>query len=216
MTQPMDMRCEITPQGQIDAASGEFWVTNPFDMLSGMHNFSAYESNKFLLNRPDGSFIDLSFESRTDLDSDSRSAIAADFDRDGDLDLLIGNVGGGPLRLFQNRIPKNHHRVRLELRLAGSGRPAIGAHVVAELGDQQLTRDFFPVNGFMGQSPAELILGVGDATRIQRLTVRWPDGSVSEFADLPVDAGITIVQGDDSPIVRKSGWRPSLPLTATE
>lgn len=33
MSQPMDMACEIEPQGEIDAESGEFWVNNPFEML---------------------------------------------------------------------------------------------------------------------------------------------------------------------------------------
>ena len=138
----MNMKCTIKPQGEIDQKSGEFWVENPFEMLSGKHNFSAYEANKLLLNRPNRPFVDLSFESTTNIDSDSRSVIAADFDRDGDLDLLVGSVGGGALRLFQNQMPLGH-RVRIDLIGRKSNRKGIGAQVIATIGEQTLTRDVF-------------------------------------------------------------------------
>ncbi len=209
MSQPMDMKCQIEPQGDIDSSSGEFWVNNPFEMLSGKHNFSAYEQNKFFLNRPRQPFVDLSFESGTNIDSDSRSAIAADFDRDGDLDLLVGSVGGGPIRLFQNRILTNNHRVRIDLQGTVSNRQGIGARVVAEVSGRLITRDVFPTNGFMGQSPAELILGVGQAERIDRLTVRWPTGQEDVFTDLPVEAVISIVEGEAGHTVHSQEWMPA-------
>ncbi len=209
MTQPLDMQCTIEPQGEIDRSSGEFWVKNPFEMLSGEHNFSAYESNKFLLNRRGEPFVDLSYESGADIDSDSRSAIVGDFDRDGDLDLLVASVGGGAIRLFQNRIPRVNHRVRIDLRGTQSNRQGIGARVVAEVGEQRITRDLFPTNGFMGQSPAELILGVGKATKIDRLTVRWPTGQEQVFADVPVDKVVGIVEGEAEFTVRENTWLPT-------
>jgi hypothetical protein len=64
-------------------------------------------------------------------------------------------------------------------------------------GPKTITRDLFPANGFMGQSPAELVVGVGSATTIDRLTIRWPNGESQELADLPVDQVIQIVEGQD-------------------
>ena len=75
MTQPQNRKCSIEPQGEIDHAAGEFWVKNPFEMVSGEHNLSAYEQNKFLLNRDGKPFVDLSYESGANIDSDSRSAL---------------------------------------------------------------------------------------------------------------------------------------------
>ena len=208
MSQPLDMSCSIEPKGEIDRSSGEFWVENPFDMLGGGHNFSAYESNKFLLNRKGEPFLDLSYESGADIDSDSRSAIVGDFDRDGDLDLLVASVGGGAIRIFQNRIPRLNHRVRIDLRGTKSNRQAIGARVIAEVRGQRITRDVFPTNGFMGQSPAEVIMGVGGAEQIDKLTVRWPTGEVVEFRDLPVDKVINIREGQAEFSIQESTWVP--------
>lgn len=208
MSQPDDMNCQLAPQGAIDSESGEFWVANPFDMLSGKHNFSAYEPNRFLLNRRNSTFVDLSFESSVNLDSDSRSAIASDFDRDGDVDLLVSSVGGGPIRLFQNRIPRIHNRVRIDLQGTESNRQAIGARIVAKIGSETITRDIFPTNGFMGQAPCELVLGVGAASKIDELTIRWPTGQRSQFSDVPVAKVIQVVEGEQSYKISSDRWRP--------
>lgn len=207
----MNMRCSIEPKGEIDQKSGEFWVKNPFEMLNGNHNFSAYESNKFFLNRRDGKFVDLSFESGADIDSDSRSVISADFDRDGDQDILVASVGGGPLRLFRNDIPSDHHRLRVDLVGVESNRFGIGAQLTATIGDETITRDIFPVNGFMGQSPVECIVGVGAASQIDRLEIRWPTGKTQTFNSVPVDCVIQITENSEEFSVQSDDWLPAFP-----
>ena len=194
----MNMNCQIRPQGEIDAQAGEFWVNNPFEMLSGEHNFSAYEQNKFLLNREGSSFVDLSHESTANLDSDSRSAIAADFDRDGDLDLLVGSVGGGALRLFQNRIPVRNRSLRVELHGTQSHPSGFGARVTALIGKRQVVRDVFPSNGFMGHSPGELIFGCGEADTIDELVVRWPSGQQDRIERVGTGGSIVVVEGQSA------------------
>jgi hypothetical protein len=101
--------------GKIDKEAGEFWVSNPFELPAGHHNLSAYERNCVFLNVNGESFLDASFASTMDLDSDSRSAIVADFNHDGANDLLVANVGGGILRLFENNASEGAHWVRLNL-----------------------------------------------------------------------------------------------------
>jgi hypothetical protein len=116
---------------------------------------------------------------------------------DGMIDLLVGSVGGGPLRLFLNRIPASGHRVKCELQGTTSNRLAIGARVVLRCGSTAITRDLFPANGFMGQNPTELWIGVGDSTSIDELTVRWPSGQLQSFREVPVDRRLQIVEGVD-------------------
>ncbi|MFP6769710.1 MAG: ASPIC/UnbV domain-containing protein, partial [Planctomycetaceae bacterium] len=135
-----------------------------------------------------------SFASTADLDSDSRSAIAADVDRDGDLDLLVGSVGGGPIRLLQNQI-RQGHRVVLSLTGRDSNRSGIGCRVTIRCEDQSLIRDLFPANGFMGTGPTELTIGLGPATLITSLTIRWPTGQNQVFTDLAVDRHYTLTEG---------------------
>ena len=197
MTQPLDRSARHPQLGHIDRDAGEFWVENPFMMPAAGHNLSAYERNRLYLNVDGRAFLDASFASRADIDSDSRSAVAADFDGDGAMDLLVCSVGGGPLRLFRNRFPSQGHRLRLELVGTESNRAAIGSRVILQCGQEQIVRDLFPPNPFMGQGPPRLLIGVGKAEKIDRLMVRWPTGKTQEFHDLPVDRPITITEGQD-------------------
>ncbi len=199
MTRPLDRECKIPQIGELDAKNGEFWVENPFLLTKTGKNLSAFERNHLYLNIAGHSFLDASFASNADIDADSRSVIAADFDRDGACDLLVGNDGGGPLRLFVNRFPRNNRRVRIRLTGTTSNQPAIGSRVVLQCGGREIVRDLFPANGFMGQAPAELLVGIGEATTIEKLTVRWPTGKAQEFRSLPGDSVITITEGIAKP-----------------
>jgi len=183
VSQPHDRLSQLDAIGEIDEEAGEFWVKNPFEMPTARENLSAFERNRTFLNLDGNSFIDVSFASGADIDSDSRSVVAADFNLDGATDLLVGSVGGGSLRLFLNRFPKaNYSRIRLEG--SESNRAGIGARLTATVGAQKLVRDLFAHNGFMGQGPAEIIFGLGDATAIDRLEVRWPSGKTQVYDHL--------------------------------
>lgn len=183
MSQPHNRLSQLEAIGEIDEEAGEFWTKNPFQMPNERENLSSFERNRTFLNLDGNSFIDVSFASGADIDSDSRSVVAADFNRDGATDLLVGSVGGGSLRLFLNRFPKaNFSRIRLEG--SGSNRAGIGARLTATVEGQKLIRDLFPQNGFMGQGPAEIILGLGDTKVIERLEVRWPSGKIQNYRNL--------------------------------
>ena len=134
----------------------------------------------------------------------------ADYDRDGDLDVLVGNSNmrlppemraRRPLKvaLFENRIGQRNHW--LNVRLIGgenANRDALGARVTVVAGDLRLTRELSGGVGHAGQNDArELAFGLGANARVERLEVRWPDadGSVSVFTDLPADRCVVIRQG---------------------
>jgi hypothetical protein len=170
------------------------WVGNPFQLVKQGDNLSAYERNRLYLNVDGERFIDGSFASAVDIDSDSRSAIATDFNNDGAIDLLVGSVGGGPLRLFLNQIPQQN-RLQLTLQGVTSNRLGIGTRLIARIGEKQIVRDVFPINGFMGQSPPEVDIGVGDATQIDELTVRWPSGITQSFRNIDAKVPLHIVEG---------------------
>lgn len=187
MSRPTDRTCEIEPLGDIDSEGGEFWSSSPFAIVKSGENLSAYERNKFYINVDGNEFFDASFASNVDLESDSRSAIGADFDGDGDPDLLVASAGGGPLRLFENQFQRANRFLKINLKGTKSNRQAIGSRVILEIGGKKIVRDLFPRNGCMGLGPANLLIGVGQAQQIDKLTVRWPSGKESVVDKIPTD-----------------------------
>lgn len=197
MSQPFDRNATLEIQGDLDEEAGEFWVANPFMMPEEGHNLSAFETNCLFLNSGGKQFLDASFASGADIDADSRSVIAADFDGDSLTDLLVSNVGGGPLRLFSNQIRNAGHLLQLKLEGTRSNRSAIGTRIVVTLNDgRKIVRDLFPFNGFQGQGPVSDSIGIGELKEAASLEILWPSGTVQTFSDVPADRKITVSEDD--------------------
>ncbi|MEM9016533.1 MAG: CRTAC1 family protein [Verrucomicrobiota bacterium] len=196
MSQPLNRDARLPSLGAIDEEGGELWVDSPFLIPGSDENLSAYERNRLFLNSGGLKFIDASVYSGVDIDSDSRSVVAADFDRNGLPDLLIGSTGGGPLRLFRNVLKNDNRWVRIELIGTKSNRSAIGSRVTLRVGDREIVRDLFSANGFQGQAPGELLIGVGQADQIDLLKIRWPNGREEMVKRLPVNRTIEITESD--------------------
>lgn len=210
MSRPLDRTCRLPERGKVDKAAGEFWVENPFQMPEQGKNLSAYENNRLFMNLDGIRFVDASFGSRTDLDADSRSVITADFNRDGRADLLVANVGGGPLRLFLSDLGDlSGGFVRVFLQGTSGNREAIGSRVEAWCGDRRIVRDVFFQNGCMGQGPAEICLGLEQQPQIDRLRVRWPDGTWQEYGSVPAGSDVVIQQSAAQPQI--TPYRSPLP-----
>ena len=120
--------------------------------------------------------------------------VPCDVTGDGMEDLIIRQAGGGPLLVFENRFPKTHW-LQVSLRGDKSNRQGIGARVTAEVAGTKLTRELFPHNTYTSQAPAHVHFGLGAAERIEKLTVRWPSGTVQEFLEVAPDRRIVIREG---------------------
>jgi hypothetical protein len=115
---------------------------------------------------------------RLDSQLSGRGMVMADFDGDGDLDIVVNNLRG-PAQLFENRLCSGSS-VQVDLRWPDSGNPyALGAQVtvVSEGGSQM--RDVRAGSGYLSGDPARLHFGVPANARLQSLQIRWPDGATS-------------------------------------
>ena len=191
----MDRNCDLPTLGDLDLETGEFWSGRSKDMTKNRQNTSAFERNRLFLNRGEVDFVDASFASGCDIDSDSRSVIAADFDRDGKNDLLVGSVGGGALRLFRNDVPHENHSITLRLFGTQSNPNGIGSRITLRCGDRTIRRDIFPPNGCLGLGPAEQTIGVGTATLIDEMIINWPSGAEQVLCSIPVDRLVFVKEG---------------------
>jgi len=191
VSQPGDRGAHVPQPGKLDARLGEFWVTSPWEIVAHNHNLSAYERNRVYLNCRGRNFADLSYLSGADSDGDGRSVVAGDFRNNGQLDLVVRQVGGGSLLLFENCFPRRHY-LEVSLRGRQSNRQGIGARLTATAAGQALVREMYPVNSFRSQMPSMVHFGLGDATTVERLTIRWPSGKMQAFTNLAADRHILI------------------------
>ncbi|MEE2642117.1 MAG: CRTAC1 family protein [Planctomycetota bacterium] len=196
MTQPLDRTCRIPQMGKLAVEQGEFWVENPFEMPEKGENLSAWERNQLYLNAGNLKFINASFASACDIEADSRSAVALDYDNDGDEDLLIGSVGGGAIRLFRNNQPQQNS-IKIRLNGSKSNRSGIGSRITVRVGEQLLVRDLFPANGFMGSGPAEVTFGLGKHQFVEEMAIRWPNGKQQSVTGVQINHAIEIREGSD-------------------
>ena len=128
------------------------------------------------------------------LEQVSRGSAIGDFDDDGDLDLVISN-NGQPAALLRNDGGNQHHW--LTLSLAGSGQPlsnrsAIGARAELEIGDLRLVDEVRSGSSYLSQDDLRLFFGLGNETRIERITVYWPSGIVQELEQIGADQILTV------------------------
>jgi hypothetical protein len=112
-----------------------------------------------------------------------RGLAFADFDRDGDVDLLL-TTNNGPGYLFRNDLNNGNRFLRLHLTGTKSNRDAVGAVVRIYLGGEIQMRTVRAGSSYLSQSELSLTFGVGKADRIDRLTVEWPGGSTQEFKNI--------------------------------
>lgn len=133
-------------------------------------------------------------------------AAFADLDRDGDEDIYM--VMGGAYQgdqfanvLFENPGWKNRAWVALELEGHTANRPAIGARVAVDVvdgsGRKRTLRRTVGTGGSFGAGSLQLHIGLGAATRIERLQITWPDRArtTTTYGALEVNAYYRIVQG---------------------
>jgi len=125
-----------------------------------------------------------------------RGSAYADIDGDGDLDVLLTGSGGAP-RLLRNDQQLGHHWLRLALKTSGRNVYAYGAAVELHAGGQVQERFVQPTRGYMSQSELVLTFGLGQTDKIDKVLIRWPDGSQQEIKELAVDKQHTIKQPGD-------------------
>lgn len=122
-----------------------------------------------------------------------RALASADFDLDGDIDLVMTQAGG-PVALLRNGV-RNGHWVGFLLRGRPPNTSAIGARIEVEAGGRIQRRLVSPTRSYLSQCERIARVGLGASTTVDQVTVVWPDGSRQSIAPPTViDRVIDIVQ----------------------
>lgn len=110
-----------------------------------------------------------------------RGSAFADIDADGDLDVLIAQVGARPV-LLRNDQALGHHWLRVRLVGSGGNLDAIGAWVAVRTGDRSMRRLVAPTKSYLSQSELPVTFGLAGATSVDAIRVTWPDGTEQDVA----------------------------------
>ncbi|MEO1083493.1 MAG: CRTAC1 family protein [Acidobacteriota bacterium] len=147
----------------------------------------------------------------------SRGSAVADYDRDGDLDFAVVNQNG-PLQLFRNDTSSLGHVLLIELRGVQSSPDAIGTVIEARTGDVTRRRQVKGGSSAHSQDSTTVHFGLGSATRVDELRVRWPSGHEDTFSNVEVDRYLEVVEGriftDDFESGDLTAWSAVVPSSS--
>ena len=136
-------------------------------------------------------FHDVSLQAGSDFSVPkvARGLACGDFDRDGDLDLLI-TTNQGPALLYRNDVQNGNRSLRLRCIGTKSNRDAIGTVVRLFTREGRQSRLVKTGSSYLSQSELTVTFGLGKRERADRLVIEWPSGEVQEFKNLSVGAYI--------------------------
>ena len=117
-----------------------------------------------------------------------------DFDKDGDLDLYVGNLSGAN-KLFLNQIGSTNHWLHVNLVGTASNRSAIGARVRVVSGSLSQIREISGGSGYMSQNSLTAEFGLGSLILVDTLEIYWPSGNADTLTAVSVDTLIEIHEG---------------------
>ena len=123
-----------------------------------------------------------------------RGSTCADYDNDGDLDLLVVNLNDTP-RLLRNDGGNRQHWLKLDLRMPNGKSPAIGALVKVTVQGRRQMQQVQPVVGYLAQVDVRNHFGLGAASQAETVEIRWPNGDVQELKNVAADQILVVVQG---------------------
>ena len=147
-------------------------------------------------NRGNGTFEELQPEPDTGLARPivGRGAAYADYDNDGDLDLLL-TTNQGAAYLLRNDTPRTGHFLRVVTQGTRSNRDGIGARLRLYTTRRQLTGMVRTGSSYLSQSTTAVTFGLASDEQLERLEVAWPAGGVEVFRHLPLDTTFVAREG---------------------
>jgi hypothetical protein len=184
------------------------------DMYFGTGNpvFQSLIPNKMFLNLGGQKFADVTSSSRLGNLQKGHGISFADFDNDGDQDIYIEMGGAYPGDAYQNSFYINpgqndNHWIKIALEGKDANKAAIGAKIKLTIDDAGHTRSVYKVlnsGGSFGSNPLMQQIGIGQATTIKKLEIKWPGCKhVQTLENIKADQQIKITEGNNKYVVKK-------------
>jgi len=158
-------------------------------------SLSGYQRKRLWINDGLGRFTDVAQAVGARDTFDGRAVALADLNNRGALDVLVANQRG-PLLLYRNGVDRNRHWIQFELEGTRSNRSALGARVDVQWNGASQRQEVTAASGFSAQNGRRLHFGLGSATSVDRVIVRWPSGERVTIENPRLDTLHRIREGD--------------------
>ena len=151
------------------------------------------QKNQIFLNDGSAHFTEVSGNAGPgfDLVQCSRAALAADYDNDGDLDLVFTNLDETPT-LLRNDSPSLGNWLTITCEVPPGTVPLVGTDVRVKIGTKTLRREISSSSSYVSAPDQRVHFGLGPAKSVDRIEVRWTDGSKTVVENVPVNQFLKI------------------------
>lgn len=173
--------------------------------VAKMPDFAEKDPNNLLVQRPDGSFVEMGESAGVASVATGRGGAVSDFNLDGKLDLLVVNQGS-PVEIWRNITEKPGRFLQLALWQQGVNVDAIGAWIEVKTGDHVQRREITIGGGHASGKAGWHHFGVGDQSETE-LRVIWPDGEHGPWEAVSTDHFYILKRGQ-----KAATWAPGEPL----
>jgi hypothetical protein len=169
--------------GYLDLAAVNGHIDETVRNITGNHGYA--QPPHLFLNDGKGSFHDVAAQIGAGFASPkvARGLAYGDFDRDGDLDLLL-TTNQGPAYLYRNDLMSGNRSLRFRLQGTKSNRDGIGAMVRVTTPDGTQSRMVKTGSSYLSQSELAVTFGLARRDRVDRVVIEWPSGQVQEFRNV--------------------------------
>jgi enediyne biosynthesis protein E4 len=155
-------------------------VDKDLDVIRNVPEIKIY--NKIYRNTGNLRFKDQELQIENNKKSYSNGTAYADFDNDGDLDVVVNNINDKAF-IYENILPKKVENTMLTLKLEGTekNRTAIGSRLIAYKKDSVMMYEKYPTKGFQGSMETPLYAGIGNPKDVDSLLLIWTDGTFQKL-----------------------------------
>jgi len=122
-----------------------------------------------------------------------RGLARIDWNLDGKEDFVVSHLES-PAALIENQSENAGHYLAVELTGTQSARDAIGTQVTLEIGTRKYVKQLTAGDGYQASNHRRLVFGLGDHQRIDRISVRWPNGTTESFEEIAADGVVRLIE----------------------